>query len=162
MHMTLAPIPADESERIADLNALSILGTPREPRFDNITDLVSDVLEVPMVFLTLVDRDRCWYKSTFGVEMESSPRDISFCGHTITESDVMVVPNAAEDARFVDNPNVAGDFHARFYAGVPLYGPKGKAIGALGVMDTKPRQFSEKQIGQLKKFAALFEAEMRR
>ena len=74
----------------------------------------------------------------------------------------MVVPNAAEDARFADNPNVTGEFHARFYAGVPLHGPKGKAIGALGIIDTRPRQLSDKQIGQLKKFAALLEAEIRR
>ena len=160
--MKLAPIPADESDRMAELNALNILDTPREPRFDNITDLVSDVLEVPMVFLTLVDGDRCWYKSTCGIEMESSPRDSGFCGHAIVGPEVMVVPNAAEDARFADNPNVTGEFHARFYAGVSLHGPKGKAIGALGIIDTRPRQLSDKQIGQLKKFAALLEVEIRR
>jgi GAF domain-containing protein len=160
--MKVAPIPADESDRMAELNALNILDTPREPRFDNLTDLVSDVLEVPMVFLTLVDGDRCWYKSTSGIEMESSARAMGFCGHAIFESEVMVVPNTTEDARFADNPYVTGEFHARFYAGVPLHGPKGKAIGVLGIIDTQPRQFSDKQVGQLRKFAALLEAEIRR
>jgi len=160
--MKLAPIPADESERIADLNTLNILDTPREPRFDNVTELVADVFEVPMVFLTLVDSDRQWYKSTCGIKVESTPRDVSFCSHAILEPEAMVVPNAAEDARFADNPFVTGDFHLRFYAGVPLHGPKGKAIGALGLVDTKPREFSDRQIGQLKKFAALVETEIRR
>jgi GAF domain-containing protein len=160
--MKLAPIPTDESERIADLNALKILDTPREPRFDKLTELVADVFEMPMVFLTMVDSDRQWYKSTCGIDVESTPRDISFCAHAIVESETMVVPNAAEDARFADNPFVTGDFHLRFYAGVPLHGPNGKAIGALGLVDTKPREFSAKKIGQLKKFAALVETEIRR
>jgi GAF domain-containing protein len=159
--MKLAPIPTDESERIADLKALNILDTPREPRFDNMTELVAEIFEVPMVFLTLVDRDRQWYKSTYGINVESTPRDIGFCAHAIVECEAMVVPNAAEDARFADNPFVAGDFHLRFYAGVPLHGSKGNAVGALGLVDTKPREFSAKQIGQLKKFAALVEVEIR-
>ena len=160
--MKLAAIPADESERIADLRALNILDTPREPRFDDLTDMVADVFDVPMVFLTLVDSDRQWYKSTCGIEVDSTPRDIAFCAHAIVESEGLVVPNAAEDARFADNPFVSGEFHLRFYAGVPLRGPNGKAIGALGLVDTKPREFSAKQIGLLKKFAALVETEIRR
>jgi GAF domain-containing protein len=160
--MKLAPIPTDESERMHDLNALHILDTPREPRFDSLTELVADIFEVPMVFLTLVDSERQWYKSTCGIDVESTPRDVSFCSHAILERDAMVVPNAADDARFADNPFVTGDLHLRFYAGVPLHGREGKAVGALGLVDTKPREFSAKQIGQLKKFAALVETEIRR
>jgi GAF domain-containing protein len=158
--MKFAPIPDDESDRIADLKALNILDTAREPRFDNLTELVADVFEVPMVFLTMVDSDRQWYKSTCGIDIESTPRNVSFCAHAIVEPEAMVVPNAAEDPRFADNPFVAGDFHLRFYAGVPLHGPNGKAIGALGLVDKKPREFPAKQVGRLKKFAALMETEM--
>lgn len=76
------------------------------------------------------------------------------------EPDAMVVPNATKDARFADNPFVTGAFHLRFYAGVPLHGPRGKSIGALSLVDTKPHEFSARQIGRLKKFAALVEAEI--
>jgi len=160
--MKFAPIPDDEAERIADLKALNILDTPRERRFDNLTELVADVFEVPMVFLTMVDTDRQWYKSTSGIDVESTPRNVSFCAHAIVEPEAMVVPNAAEDSRFADNPFVTGDFHLRFYAGVPLHGRNGKAIGALGLVDREPRDFSPKQVGQLKKFGALLENEIQR
>jgi GAF domain-containing protein len=156
--MKLAPIPTDESDRIADLKALNILDTPREPRFDNLTDLVADVFEMPMVFLTLVDSDRQWFKSTYGADVASTPRDVGFCA--MLEPEAMVVPNAAEDPRFADNPFVSGDFHLRFYAGTPLHGPNGKAIGALALVDTKPREFSAEQLRRLKKFAALAEGEI--
>jgi len=160
--MKLAPIPTDESARIAALTALNILDTPREPRFDHLTDLVADVFEMPMVFLTLVDSDRQWFKSTYGIEVESTPRDVGFCAHAMLEPEAMLVPNAAEDVRFADNPFVTGDFHLRFYAGAPLHGPNGKAIGALALVDTKPREFSAEQLRRLKKFAALAEGAIRR
>ena len=66
--MKLAPVLADEAERLADLEALNILDTPREPRFDRLTDLCADVLEMPMVFVNLVDADRQWFKSTCGLD----------------------------------------------------------------------------------------------
>jgi len=160
--MKFAPIPHDESERIADLIALNILDTPRESRFDNLTELVADVFEVPMVFLTMVDTHRQWYKSTCGIDIDSTPRNVSFCAHAILEPQAMVVSNAAEDSRFGDNPFVTGDFHLRFYAGVPLHGRSGKAIGALGLVDRQPREFSLKQLERLKKFAVLVESEIHR
>ena len=158
--MKPAPIPTDESDRLSELKALNILDTPREPRFDKLTELVADVFDVPMVFPTLVDSDRQWFKSTCGTNVETTPRSVGFCAHAMLEPEAMVVPNATEDVRFADNPFVSGDFHLRFYAGAPLHGPKGKAIGALSLVDTEPHEFSAKQIGQLKKFAALVEAEI--
>ena len=158
--MKPAPIPTDESDRLSELKALNILDTPREPRFDRITELVADVFGVPMVFLTLVDGDRQWFKSTYGIDVEATPRDVGFCAHAMLEPQEMVVPNATKDARFADNPFVTGEFHLRFYAGVPLHGPNGKGIGALSLVDTEPREFSPKQIGQLKKFAAIVESEI--
>ena len=158
--MKTAPIPEDEAERLADLKTLEILDTPRESRFDKITELAADVFEVPMVFLTMVDGERQWFKSTFGTDVESTPRSVGFCAHAMLEPEAMVVPNATEDARFADNPFVTGDFHLRFYAGAPLHGPHGKGIGALSLVDTKPHEFSAKQVSQLKKFAALVEVEI--
>jgi GAF domain-containing protein len=159
--MKHAAIPQDEHERIADLNALHV-DPRREPRFDRLTDLIADVFEVPMVFLSLIEGDQQRYKSTCGINVDASPRATGFCSHAILETGPMVVSNAAEDPRFADNPNVTGDLHVRFYAGVPLHGPAGKAVGAIGLVDIEPREFSPKQIGQLEKFAALVEAELRR
>jgi len=161
--MKMAPIPTDEVDRLADLHALNLLDTPREPRFDNIADLAADVFEVPRVFVTLVDTDRMWFKATVGLEgIEGAPRDVGFCSHAIAEPDSLVIPNAEKDARFADNPFVAGDFHLRFYAGVPLHGPNGKPVGALGLVDTEPREFSSKDLARLRKFATLVEAELQR
>lgn len=157
--MKPAPIPADESERLSELKAMNILDTPREPRFDRITELVADVFDVPMVFLSLVDGERQWYKSTFGIDVAESPRGPGFCAHAMFEKE-MLVPDASKDERFADNPFVTGDFHLRFYAGAPLHGPKGKAIGALALVDREPRGMSEKQMAQLKKFAAIVENEL--
>lgn len=158
--MKPAPIPTDESDRLSDLKALNVLDTPREPRFDRITELVADIFDVPMVFLTLVDGDRQWYKSTYGIDVKATPRDVGFCAHAMLEPEPMVVPNATKDARFADNPFVTGEFHLRFYAGVPLHGPRGKGIGALALVDTAPREFSSKQVGQLEKFAAIVQSEI--
>jgi GAF domain-containing protein len=161
--MKVAPIPADEVDRLADLHALHLLDTPREPRFDNIADLVADVFEVPRVFVTLVDTDRMWFKTAVGLEgIDGAPRDIGFCSRAIAESDSLVIPNAEKDARFVDNPFVTGDFHLRFYAGVPIHGPAGQPVGALGLVDTEPREFSSKDLSRLRKFATLVETELQR
>jgi GAF domain-containing protein len=131
--MKLAPIPSDESDRLAELKSLDVLDTPREPRFDRITELVADIFGVPMVFITLVDGDRQWFKSIYGINVDATPRDVGFCAHAILEPRPMVVPNATKDVRFADNPFVTGELHLRFYAGVPLHGPRGKGIGALAL-----------------------------
>jgi len=159
--MKLAPVPADEAERIVDLHALELLDTPREPRFDRLAEVVGDVFEVPRVFVTLVDTDRMWFKSTFGLSgIDEAPRAVGFCAQAILEPEALVVQDAERDERFADNPFVTGDFNLRFYAGVPIHGPNGKAVGALGLVDTKPRQFSAKQVGLLRKFAALVETQL--
>ena len=160
--MKLAPIPTDETERLADLRTLDILDTPREPRFDNIAELAADVFEVPRVFVTLVDSERMWFKSSVGIDRDEAPRDVGFCSHAISEPDVMVIPDAEDDERFADNPFVTGDFALRLYAGVAVHGPNGKPVGALGLVDTKPRAFSAQDVGRLKKFGALVEAELLR
>ena len=103
--MKPAPIPTDESDRLSELKALNILDTPREPRFDRITELVADVFGVPMVFLTW------WTRPTMvqvhhGINVEATPRDVGFCAHAMLEPQEMVVPNATKDARFADNPFV--------------------------------------------------------
>ena len=90
--------------------------------------------------MTLIDEDRQWFKASIGLAIPGSGRDISFCGHTIADHRLMVVPDTLTDERFVDNPFVAGEPHVRFYAGVPL-DVDGHRIGTLCVLDTRPRTF---------------------
>jgi GAF domain-containing protein len=159
--MKLAPIPADEAERIADVHALALLDSPRELRFDRLAEVIGEVFDVPRVFITLIDTDRMWFKSTFGVDgIESVPRDVGFCSHAILQPEATVVSDASADERFADNPFVTGDFALRFYAGVPLHGPAGRAVGAVGLVDTSPREFGPDQVALLEKFAAVIEAQL--
>jgi GAF domain-containing protein len=135
-------LPPDETERLAALRALNILDTPAEERFDRITRLAARLFDVPIALITLVDTDRLWVKSCYGLEIHETPRDISFCGHTILQPETMVVPDALADVRFSDNPLVTGDPNIRFYAGQPLHSFDKQRVGALCTIDRQPRQMS--------------------
>lgn len=155
---------ADELGRIAALERYSVLDTAPEQPFEKITSLVQSVMGVPICAVSLVDRDRQWFKSIQGLDAQETPRSVSFCTHTIKTHDPLIIPNALEDQRFNTNPLVIGAPHIRSYAGVPLQTPDGYNVGALCAIDTVPREFSDAQISILKSFAALVvdELELRR
>lgn len=154
----------DEPARIAALRQYDILDTPREAAFDRITSLVRTVLSVPIAVVTLVDTDRQWFKSCVGLDIDSTPREISFCTHTIQSRNPMNVPDARVDPRFAKNPLVLGPPHIGSYLGVPLATAEGYNLGSLCVIDTQPREFRPEQVDVLKSFAALVmdELELRR
>jgi GAF domain-containing protein len=131
--------PANEKERLAALFELLLLDTPPEQRFDTIVEFAASEFDVPICLITLLDRERQWFKARVGLDACSTARDISFCGHAILHNDVMVVPDALDDPRFFDNPLVTSDPHIRFYAGAPLTMPSGHALGTLCIIDTRPR-----------------------
>jgi GAF domain-containing protein len=138
--MIAAPIPVDEAERLQALRELLILDTPPEERFDRVTRFAMAEFDMPMAVISLVDQDRQWFKSNFGVDCAQTPRDVSFCAHTILERETLVVPDALKDPRFRANPLVIGKPWVRFYAGAILRLPCGPAVGSLCVMDTRPRE----------------------
>lgn len=138
--MILAPIPEYDGQRLKALRKLLILDTPAEERFDRITQFAMREFDMPMALVSLVDRDRQWFKSNFGIDAAETPRDISFCGHAILERNLLLVPDALRDERFHDNPLVVNKPWIRFYAGAVLRMPYGVALGTLCVMDTRPRQ----------------------
>lgn len=149
-----APLPPDEDRRLAALEALGILDTPREQRFDDLTSEISSLLEVPVALVTLVDAERQWFKSRIGLDVDETPRDMSLCAHAILGEDVMEVPDLVNDSRFGHNPALAGPPRIRFYAGMPLIVSDGSRVGTLCVADHRPRRLDAGEREQLRRVAA--------
>lgn len=143
--MSKFPKPLNEKKRLRALDNYQILDTLSETDFDRITKLASIICEVPISTITLIDEERQWFKSAVGQDVSETSRDLAFCTYAIMEPEMMVVPDATKDTRFKDNKLVTGKPDIRFYAGYPLVDPQGYALGALCVIDRKPRQLTELQ-----------------
>jgi diguanylate cyclase (GGDEF)-like protein len=143
-------------ERLARLHDYGILDTGREASFDNLVALAAQVTGTSMGAISFVDRDRQWFKSTYGFEDKQTDRSVAFCAHAILEQvPSFVVPDTADDARFAGNPLVTGEPHIRFYAGVPMMTPEGLPLGSFCVMDRKPRQLDARQTKLLEHIARI-------
>ena len=147
--LTMSALPQstidDEERRLATLGRYGVLDTPPEQAFDDLTRLAAQVLGMPIALVSLVDRDRQWFKSRVGVDVCSTPRDFAFCAHAIHSDEVMVVEDARLDPRFASNPLVTGELGIRFYAGAPLIADDGSALGTLCVIDRQPHHFTVAQ-----------------
>jgi signal transduction histidine kinase len=155
-----APLPPDETARLAALRRLALLDTPPDARFDRITRRTAEAFDVPIVLVTLVDVDRQWFKSCVGLDVDSTGRDESFCGHAIHDDSIFEVTDAAADLRFLDNPLVTGSPHIRFYAGRPLRARGGERLGTLCLIDREPRTLTTEQRRLLDDLGAWAEAEL--
>ena len=141
----IAPYPQNEAERLLWLRQSRLLDTPPEDAFDDLTRLAAKVCGVPIAAVSLLDGERQWFKSVFGLPLTETPREDAFCAHAILQPDVMVVPDATKDDRFRDNPLVTDGPSIRFYAAAPLLTSGGLALGSLCVIDRVPRQITEQQ-----------------
>lgn len=150
-------LPENENDRQRALDDSELLSCGAEARFDRITRLVRQAFSMPIVLVSLIDRDRQWFKSRQGLDALETPRDVSFCGHAILDNAPFIVSNTLEDERFADNPLVTGAPYIRFYASAPIHTSKGYPIGTLCMIDTKPRSLSLTQIDMLVDFAATVE-----
>lgn len=147
--MLAPPLPRNEAKRLEALRSLLILDTPPEERFDRIAAFAANEFDVPIALVSLVDSERQWFKSNFGLLACETSRDVSFCGHAILKSQTLVVPDTLLDPRFANNPMVVGDPFIRFYAGAGLRLPSGQVVGTLCIMDHKPRTFDRLDIAIL-------------
>jgi diguanylate cyclase (GGDEF)-like protein len=147
--------PEYEDARLAALYQYDVLDTAPEESFDRITRLVRLSLGVPTSVVSLVDRDRQWFKSRQGCDDQETPRNISFCTHTIQQDEPLVIPNALEDPRFVNSPLVTREGGVRMYVGVPLRTPSGFNIGALCAIDSKPGTITDEQLHVMQDLARL-------
>ncbi|ABA73919.1 MULTISPECIES: sensor domain-containing diguanylate cyclase [Pseudomonas] len=152
--------PANEAVRIQALQDLKLLDTAPEERFDRLTRLAKRLFNVPIALVTLVDKERQWFKSCVGLDTTETPRSVSFCAHAILRDELMLVPDAREDERFHDNPLVTGEPNIRFYAGYPLTVPSGNKMGTLCLIDTKPRDLDEEERALLRDLAGMAEQEL--
>jgi diguanylate cyclase (GGDEF)-like protein len=144
--MIPAPLLPDEAERLAALDRYDVLDSPTEPAFDELVALIASVCEAPMALVSLVGADRQWFKAKLGVRANETPREHSFCGHAIAQPGrLTIVPDATIDPRFCGGPLVRGEPNIRFYAGAPLVTSDGHTLGALCIMDTKPRFITSQQ-----------------
>ncbi|MDP9026206.1 MAG: response regulator [Actinomycetota bacterium] len=145
---------------MAALQALKILDSPREERFDRITRTASRLFDVPIALVSLVDANRQWFKSCLGLDLVQTDRSASFCAHALLEDGPLVIADTHADPRFADNPLVTGAPHVRFYAGHPLSTPAGYKMGTLCLIDREPRSFGSSELAALKDLASWAESEL--
>lgn len=158
--MQAARLSEDEHERVAAVRALGLLETSPEVRFDRFVDVARELAAVPIASLTLVDRNRQWFKSVVGVDFRETTREVGLSAHAILERSELHVPDTRLDTRFVDNPVVTGEPFVRFYAGYPLHTASGHAIGALAVIDRVPRELDPRLRATLRELADCLEREL--
>lgn len=147
------PIPENEPERLRQLIDLGLQDSTGSPEFDAIASLASDVLECPIALISVLGETEQWFKAKCGLDAEMAPREVAFCNHTILGQDLLIVNDAREDSRFKDNPIVTGDPNVVFYAGAPISIDGTHNIGTLCVVDTRPRQLTDRQTQHLHSLA---------
>lgn len=150
----LAPeIPLDEAARLAELDKYQLLDSDAELEFDHLTSLMASSFGAPIALISLIDSHRQWFLSRQGLEVCSTSRQVSFCGHAILDNDVFYVEDATQDERFYDNPLVTGEPHIRTYAGAPIISPQGFKLGTTCLIFTQMTPLSATQLHQLADFA---------
>lgn len=150
-------LPGNEVLRQQVLDDQELLDTPADPYLDTLVRVVRELFEVKTVLVSLIDRDRQWFKARLGLEIAETPRSVSFCGHAILGSEMFIVEDTHADLRFCNNPVVINNPFLRFYAGQPLFAQDGQALGTLCLLHPEPKRLSAVQVRQLKDMATLVE-----
>ena len=148
-HPSRVPLPPNEVQRLIALETYKILDTPAEESFDNLAELAATICGVPIAFISLMDKDRQWFKARFGLEVKQAPRNVTFCQYTILSDELLEVNDAALDPRFSNLPIVTDNPSLRFYAGKSLFDKEGHALGTICVVDYQPRSLTPSQLRAL-------------
>ncbi|WP_405605350.1 ATP-binding protein [Polaribacter sp. Asnod1-A03] len=144
--MEAPQIPENEDKRLEVLKSYSILDSLPEEEYDAITKIASSICNTSIALVSIVDEDRQWFKSTYGIDATETPREVSFCAHSILNpNELFVINDARKDKRFSDNPLTVNAPNVIFYAGAPLNSSEGFPLGTLCVIDSKPHELSENQ-----------------
>lgn len=151
--MESAPLPKRESERLRLLYEFGILDTLEEQAYDDLIRLATRICDTPIALVSLVDRDRQWFKSHHGLPVPETPREFAFCAHAILGDGLFIVEDSSLDDRFCDNPLATGAPYARFYAGAPLIVHDNLALGTLCVIGPQPRTLASDQADALRTLA---------
>jgi GAF domain-containing protein len=136
---------AMEAKRIECLHKYEILDTPEDGEYDEITSLAAKIFNVPIAIISLVDTDRIWFKSAYGLEVEEIPRDPGLCSSAIMSDDIYIVEDARKDPRTLANPLVAGLMGLQFYAAAPLKSLDGYNLGTICIIDKTPRKLDARE-----------------
>ena len=159
--MMPAPPAANENERLHAVRASVCAYAPREERFDRITRLLRRLLHVPIALVSIIEEDEQWFRSVQGLDVDHTPRDISFCAHAITEGAPLLIRDTWADPRFLDNPLVTGPPGIRSYLGWPLQIAPRLYAGTLCAIDTIPRVFNDHEMEAMHDLARIAESELR-
>lgn len=143
-------IPVDESERLEALYSYNILDSAPGKKYNELVELATQICGCPIAAITFIDKDRQWFKAKVGDKTPETPRDISFCAHTILSDEPLIIEDVAKDERFASNPDVTGGLGIRFYAGVPIYSHNKKRLGSICVIDREPRTVTSAEVAALK------------
>lgn len=145
-----------EAERQRALDAYRIVDTLPEAAYDDIVRIATLICDVPSALISLIDRDRQWFKARAGFALSEGRREEAFCNRAIEHpGQLMEVPDASADPRFANNPLVTGGPEILFYAGMPLTTPGGAPIGTVCVLDSEPRMINDAQREGLASLARL-------
>ncbi len=154
-----APLHAQEKERLDAVHNMHILDTPSDPLYDALTIEATERLRVPISTVSILDKNREWYKSCQGLPMHEGPRDVAFCSWALLSKNIFIIEDTLNDDRFKDNPYVVGPPYIRFYAGFALIDTQsGLPVGVFCIKDTKPRKLSVDEVGILFDLAKKAEA----
>jgi diguanylate cyclase (GGDEF)-like protein len=152
-------LPGDEkhreSERLAALERLDLMDTPRDEGLERVVRLIKEIYAIDIGIVSLIDAHRQWYKACSGLVAGEVPREDTFCRYVVDYGEPVVAQDATKDPRFCDNPAVTGETHIRFYAGVPLKTKSGYTIGTVCAIDRKPRSFGPRELVILQELAGL-------
>lgn len=147
------PIPVNEIERLEELYSLDILDSPEEEAYNSLVELAAFVTGCPTSVISIIDKERQWFKAKKGIEVRETPRAEAVCAHTIVHGELMVIEDLSNDSRFRHYPFIKEVDGIRFYAGVPIYSPSGHALGTVCAVDKKPRKLNEQQCSALNAIA---------